>query len=63
MIVDSSLLTAPQNGHTVEKSNSPNSIVTLDSSNWSTTNEKTTALLTKLVRNVTSHKLKSIKTA
>lgn len=59
--VDPLQLIAPQNGHVVENSNSPNSIVTLDSSNWSTSNDEQTTLLTKLVENVISMNERIIK--
>lgn len=52
--VDPLQLVAPQNGHVVENSNSPNSIVTLESSGWTASDKTQTEILTSLVQNVIS---------
>ena len=52
--VDPLQLVAPQNGHVVENSNSPNSIVTLESNGWTASDKTQTEILTSLVQNVIS---------
>jgi transcriptional regulator with XRE-family HTH domain len=51
--VDPLYLMVPQNGHIVENSNSPNSVVALNSSNWQTTNEQQNQAILTLINHVT----------
>lgn len=50
--IDPLQLVAPNAGHVVENSNSPNSFVAFDFGSLQTTNEEQTKLITKLVENV-----------
>lgn len=50
--IDPLHLIAPSSGHVVENSNSPYSIVQLDSTNHQTTNEKQNEMMLKLMENV-----------